>query len=120
MRNGTFSSIIVNGTMSKLVCAAVLLCATSAWAQGWQSPYDRGYDAGYYDRYVPADRQSVVTDFGRGYQTGRDDSFEDDAIAAGAMRSPFAAPRYDHDDARSDCRVGSGSFGSPFYDPACR
>lgn len=42
-----------------------------------QSAYDAGYHDGYNDRW-PSSVPNFSTDYGRGFNTGQDDSYEDE------------------------------------------
>jgi len=44
-----------------------------------QSAYDRGYSHGYNDEFPAAGTPAADTEFGRGFNEGQDDSYEDDA-----------------------------------------
>lgn len=43
-----------------------------------QSAYDRGYNAGYNDRFPVSGAVDLTTDYGRGFNTGQDDADDDD------------------------------------------
>ena len=58
---------------------AVVLMLMPAPAAKAQSPYDAGYNAGYTDHWPISGGVNAATDYGRGFNAGVDDSYEDTA-----------------------------------------
>jgi len=77
----------------KHLCAAVALVLGTALSAQAQSAYDRGYNAGYNDLYVPFDRQFGTNPYAQGYRAGRDDSFDDDMMMLERQRQQDRALR---------------------------
>ena len=57
-----------------LAAAAAIIVAPTAQAQ---TSYNYGYHDGYYDRIPLSGPPDRSTEYGRGWHTGQDDSYED-------------------------------------------
>lgn len=62
-------------TMKYLLLIALALSASPVLAQ---SAYDRGWSAGYNDNFPASGAPSMTTDYGRGFNAGQDDSYDDE------------------------------------------